>query len=330
MSQKKFVSVGIDVSKDTLAVAIRSPTKEEQLTVPNSSNGIEALRRRLGRRRCPLVMESTGRYHLLAAFLLSEKGYDVRLVNPLHAKRYINSSIRKKKTDATDAAALAQMAATDQKLPSRFALSKQDIQIRHKIGLLTSVEKHLQSFSRMVKTYVELQDSLDIKISAAEWQVIEMVRELELERARLQLEIQNLILGDAEKRKKQELACSIPGISAFTGSLLCQILNTNCTHAKQWIAFVGYDVSLAQSGNWRGKGKLSKRGNGYLRKCLFCAAWGAVMNNVCFREYYQALKKKGHSHRAAIVIIARKLLRILFSVLKEGKPFSAECCLFPA
>src|ERR1051326_6902035 len=120
------------------------------------------------------------------------------------------------------------------------------------------------------------------------------------------------------KGQKHRLACTIPGIAGFTGSILCQLLDTSCIHAKQWIAFVGYDISLAQSGTWRGRGKLSKRGNGYLRKRLYQAAWGAIMHDPRFRRYYKALKEKGHSHRAATVIVSRKLLRILFAVLKEG------------
>lgn len=328
MPESTPLSIGIDVSKDTLVVAVRFSDREEHLTAPNTANGIKALARKIHGCRCPLVMESTGRYHILSALLLVEKGHDVRVVNPLQSKRYMAASIRKQKTDKTDATALAQMGITEQRLPERFALTKEDILIRQKIGLLASLEKHLQSLCRTLKTYRELHKKIGITMSKAERALATVVEKLEGQKEQLQTEIQELILRDDEMQRKQALACTIPGIAAFTGSVLCQLLNTGCTHAKQWIAFVGYDVSLAQSGTWRGKGKLSKRGNGYLRKRLYCAAWGAIMNDPRFRTYYDELKKKGHSHRAATVIVARKLLRILFSVLKDGRPFSSDLCLF--
>lgn len=323
------LSVGIDVSKDTLSVALRFSANEEHLVVPNSPSGILALHRKLRSCACSLIMESTGRYHLLPAFLLMEKGYDVRVVNPLQAKRYISSSTRKKKTDQTDAAALAHMGVTEQKLPARFALTKTDIQIRQKMGLLSALETQLQSMKHSLKTYGQFQKDLDIASSAAERTLGAIVEQMDSAKDALQKEIQTLILHNDRKREQQELACSIPGMSLFTGSLLCHFLSLDCDHPKQWIAFVGFDVSLAQSGNWRGRGKLSKRGNAYFRKRLFSAAWGAVMNNTPFRAYYDHLKKKGHSHRAALVIVARKLLRILFTVLKNNKPFSADLCVFP-
>jgi transposase len=324
------LSVGIDVSKDTLAVSLRFPDHEEHLVVPNGQNGITALHRKLRLCPCFLIMESTGRYHVLAAFLLTEKGYDVRVVNPIQTKRYISASTRKKKTDKTDASALAQMGVTEQRLPERFALSKTDIQIRHKIGLLCSLEKQLQSQRHSLKEYAQFQEQMKMKESTAERRLMAAMETLTLYKEQMQEEIQALILQDAEKKQRQELACSIPGISAFLGSMLSQMLRADCTDAKQWIAFVGFDVSLRQSGRWRGRGKLSKRGSGYLRKKLFQASWGAVMHNEQFRRYYDDLRKKGHSYRATLVIIARKLLRILFIVLKKQQPFAADLCLFPA
>lgn len=328
MDSSSLLSVGIDVSKDTLAVALRFSGRQDHHVVPNTDNGITALHRVLRGCSCPLIMESTGRYHILPAFLLMEHGYDVRVVNPLHAKRYIAASVRKKKTDKTDAAALAQMGCTDQKLPARFTQSKTDIQIRQKIGLLWGLEKHLQSLHRSLKTYGEFQDQMHIKKDPAERALLRTTAKLEADKKALEQEIQALILQDDEQRKRQQLAYTVPGISAFTGSVLCQMLSTHCTHAKQWIAFVGFDVSLNQSGQWKGRCKLSKRGNGYLRKRLFSAAWGATMCEPRFRTYYDQLKQQGHSHRAATVIIARKLLRILFAVLKTETPFSSDACLF--
>lgn len=322
------LSVGIDVSKDTLAIAIRFSDREEHLTVPNTVNGITALRRKLKGCSCPCIMESTGRYHLLAAFLLSEAGYDVRVINPLQAKRYVSASIRKVKSDRTDASALAQMGITETSLPGRFILGKREIQIRQKVGLLARLERQLQSLTQTLRRYAECHEVLKLTLGEAEQELTVLLEKMQGEKERLAQDIVRLIGGDAECKPLRELACSIPGISELTGSLLVHFLSRSCTSPKQWIAFVGFDVSVRESGTWKGRGKLSKRGFPYLRKRLFSAGWGAAMNHPSFRAYYDRLREEGSSHREAIIIIARKLLRILFAVLKSGHPFSLEQCRF--
>lgn len=328
MSRLPPLSVGIDVSKDTLAIAIRFHDCEEFLTLPNAAHGITAFKRKLQSCACPLIMESTGRYHLLSAFLLSEAGYDVRVINPLQAKRYVSASIRKVKSDRTDASALAQMGITDTKLPGRFILGKREIQIRQKVGLLSSLERQLQSLTQTLKRYEECHEELGLSLGKAERGMIALAEKMQEQKEHLAEEIVHCIGEDAEHQTLRDLACSIPGISELTGSLLVHFLSRECTSPKQWIAFVGFDVSVRESGTWKGRGKLSKRGFSYLRKRLFSAGWGAAMNHPSFRAYYDHLKEEGSSHREAIVIIARKLLRILFAVLKSGHPFSLEQCLF--
>src|SRR5438270_1391255 len=259
MPERKPLSVGVDVSKATLAVTLRFPDAEQHLTVPNTKTGLTALCRKLGKQDCPVIMESTGRYHILAAFLLTERGYDVRVVNPVHAKRYMVSNTRNRKTDKSDAAALAQMGVTDQKLPPRFHLSAADVQIRHKIGLLASLEHKLQSMRQVVKTYRAFQGSMGLAVSPAERGVEALVKTLERHKETLEREIEAAILADEAKRAAVRLAASVPGITARTAGILCQTLNPSCACAKQWIAFVGFDVAERQSGTWRGRGKLSKR-----------------------------------------------------------------------
>ena len=75
--------------------------------------------------------------------------------------------------------------------------------------------------------------------------------------------------------------------------------------------------------------KLTKRGNSYIRKRLYCAAWGANMHYPEVHRYYEKLKAAGRNHVEALCIIARKLLRIAYAVLVKGKTYDAEIA-FPA
>lgn len=321
-------TIGIDVSKATLAIAERTCDAETKYSVRNTPRGIALLCNKYKQTDSRFILESTGRFHILPAYLLSQKGYDVRVVNPLAAKRYVQASIRKRKTDPTDASALAHMGAVDQKLPQPFMQDKRDIRIRNMMGLLSTLERQIQSLNRTLSSYTDFQEQFQMQTSEAEENLTKTVKTLEREKERLAEDIQRRIAADETCKDSIDLACTIPGISPLTGSLLCHLLDTTCKHPKQWIAFVGFDVAEKASGMWKGRGKLSKRGNAYLRKRLFSAAWGAVMNDQQFKDYYDSLKEQGHSHREALVIIARKLLRILFMVLKNQTPFSPEKCLF--
>jgi transposase len=322
-----LLSIGIDVSKDNLVIALRSTNEEKRFTVANSPAGIRSFTRRVPPANSRLILESTGRYHLLPAYLLSQRGYDVRVVNPLAAKRYINASVRKRKTDATDASALAHMGSVDQRLPAPFALQKEDIAIRQQMGLLSSLERQMQSLHAMLKSYRSFQEEIGILQSPAEADIARTVAQLQRQMEQLAKEMQKAIVRDGRHKQDLELACTIPGIAPLTASLLCQLLDRTCCHPKQWIAFVGLDIAQKQSGTWKGRGKLSKRGNSYLRKRLFCAAWGAVMNDPQFRAAYDHLRAEGRSYREAMIILARKQLRILFAVWKHQHAFSPLHCM---
>ena len=77
------------------------------------------------------------------------------------------------------------------------------------------------------------------------------------------------------------------------------------------------DISVRESGRWKNKGKLTKRGNGYLRKRLFQAAWGAKMHNDNFKKYYNHLRDKGKSYVETLMIIAKKIVVIMFNLNKN-------------
>ena len=124
---------------------------------------------------------------------------------------------------------------------------------------------------------------------------------------------------------------SIPGVSHYTASVSSLFFSGDYNlSSKQWIAFAGMDVSVRESGRWRGKGKLTKRGNGYLRKRLFQAAWGAKMHNDDFKRYYNHLRDKGKSYVEALMIIARKIVIIMFNLSKNNECYDASKLSFLA
>jgi len=164
-----------------------------------------------------------------------------------------------------------------------------------------------------------------------EKQIFATIAILKKQKEQLEKELENDICNIDEKNKKQsEKYSSVPGVSSYVASLATLIFSNEYSQsAKQWVAFVGMDVSVKQSAKWFGKGRLTKRGNEYLRKRFYSAAWGATMHNEKFKEYYDYLKnEKNRKHREALIIIARKIITILFSINKNNTVYDATKPLF--
>ena len=106
---KDDIYIGIDVSKDHLDVCIS--TDATVSTVANDSEGIALLAERFVQIDPTLVvMEATGGYESALAAQLALHNLQVAVVNPKHARDFARAIGRLAKTDAIDAAVLAQFA----------------------------------------------------------------------------------------------------------------------------------------------------------------------------------------------------------------------------
>jgi len=91
-------------------------------------------------------------------------------------------------------------------------------------------------------------------------------------------------------------------------------------HADAFIAHAGYDPKPRDSGQKRGRCYLSKRGPAEVRRLPFTAAM-SVSKTKLWRPFYQHYRHRGLPSTAALVIWARKLARITFSIVKHGTMF---------
>ena len=90
-----------------------------------------------------------------------------------------------------------------------------------------------------------------------------------------------------------------------------------------FVAFIGIDVRLRESGKYNGKRKLTKRGEAELRRLLYCAAQPARSYQL-FDAYYQQQLEKGLPKIAAKVCLARKLARIAFTLIVNQQSFKKK------
>lgn len=320
VSLENTVAIGVDVSKADLHIAYLGAAQcVTHECIANEPTAVQRWVQRLvgGGYGQMIIMESTARYHYLAAWRLSEAGQDVRVINPLLSSKHLKGQVRKTKTDRHDAEVLARMALSEPKLPPPQVISAKGLQIRQKMGLLQSLEKRLQSLSRTLADYQASCAQLSLSLSEAEQGLVELVKQLQHQRQALINELDRLMMSvDCPEEQLARLQ-TLPGYSRLVSQLVLTLLRQDVTSAKAWHAYVGMDISVRESGTRRGRGRLTKRGNAYLRKRLYCAAWGAYMHYAEVRAYYDWLKAQGRAHKEALVIIARKLLAMAFALLKN-------------
>jgi len=94
---------------------------------------------------------------------------------------------------------------------------------------------------------------------------------------------------------------------------------------EQYVAYTGLDPSLHDSGDSiHGRGKISKRGSPLLRHALYLAAYVVCRRHDYFRRIYRKHRNRGKTHRTALVIVARRLARVIWRLLTDGRPFTAR------
>lgn len=315
--EQKYAAVGIDVAKATLSVCLRSTEgKETALLIRNikvdiNKKLVSKLRGFQGR----IVLEATNHYHWLVTLLLTEAGYKVHAVNPLLAHQYTSGNIRKVKTDKADASGLARMAEVADNLSPPFALTRETLAMRKKISCIALLGDQIQSMQNSITQLKESKKILGIALTKGEHALEKMLIALRRQRETLEAEVvrESTVPSEAARRLDE-----IPGVTPFVSHVILHQFILRPEHtAKSWIGFAGLDISSRASGTWKGRCKLTKRGNNFLRRRLFSAAWGAVMSDVKFKLYYDTLRAQGRPYVETLLIISRKLVRIMFAVTKN-------------
>lgn len=307
-------AVGIDVSGATLDAGILKGKTKSTTAFPNTREGIEALivwLREQGIADAPVVLESTGSLHWLACLLLAEHGFSVCLINPLITKKYQRASVRNAKTDKIDALRLAEIGTLERELP-RFFDTRETLSQKRYQSLLAKLSKTKQELSRAYNDAVKSADAIGISLDLA---CLESCLQ-QLEEAAVVLK--KIIEGSADALA--EKAAEIPGISRFQATVLSTaVQNRTFATRDQLTAFFGLDVAPRQSGQWRGKARLTKRGNPFYRQVLFQIGWGLMMNNPTYKVYYQSLRDRDKHYYTAIIATARKFLRYYFRLYQKDR-----------
>jgi Transposase and inactivated derivatives len=127
-------------------------------------------------------------------------------------------------------------------------------------------------------------------------------------------------------KQVNQVITTISGIGETLGAIIVSEIGDihRFDAPNKLVAFAGLDVKVTQSGDFTGtKQHISKRGSPYLRRAIWLAANRAAFCNPILSEYYQPLKARGKHHLTAVGAVARKMCNIIFTILRENRPYEA-------
>ena len=309
-------TLGIDVSKLTLDAALFDGRKFKTKTFRNTSAGIASLQGWLiaaQAQGCAVGLEATGSYSEAVACALHDAGYHVSVINPARIAAFVQTELGRSKTDALDAKRIARFTVMHQ--PARWEPAALNIRVLQALvrRLDSLKDLHQQESNRLDTAHASVQPSILAVIALLDAQIEE-----------LQRAIRDHIDQDPDLRHKRDLLESIPGISNRTSAVLLSHLHAleRCRTAKQWVAYAGMDCSIAQSGtSLQRRGHISKRGSSSLRAALFMPAIVASRHNPILATFAQQLRAAGKPGLVMVCAVMRKLMHIVYGVLKHQAPF---------
>ncbi|OUJ68950.1 IS110 family RNA-guided transposase [Hymenobacter crusticola] len=314
-----FPVVGIDVSKDTLAVCYHVADQVKHLEVSNSKAGFQHLIKACGA-HCRFVMEATGTYNLALAYYLHEQGGQVAVLNPLVIKRFIQMHLSKGKSDRKDAQWLlryGQQQAVKVWHPEETTL----VECRQ----LEQVNEQLLKQKTMVHNALEaLQQQpfvSKLAVKLLQQTLKALTQQVEAVEAKL------LVLLHKRFASEMKLLCSIPGIGPKTAGMLLLFAGgfTRLDNYRQLIALAGLSPREHSSGtSIRGKVRITKMGGGLIRAKLFMCSFAAKKANAACQALFDRLVAKGKNKKLALIAVCNKLLKQAFAIVKSGVPYQAD------
>jgi transposase len=305
---QEALDIGIDVAKAELVVGVAG-RPDHDCVLANTQPQIELWLDQIpaGSR---LAVESTGRYHAQLVDLAQARGLTVYVLNARDVHYYARALGQRGKTDRTDAQVISRyLHEHHAHLHPFIAGDPVAQQIDHLLQRRERIVVHHDALKRSLRELDGLQATATL------------LHDFEALLGVIDQCIAVLIASEPGRASAARLLRSIPGIGPLGSALLSGLFQRiPFTRSDAVVAFSGLDPRPLDSGQKRGRRRLSKRGSPLLRRTLFMAAFSASRSRV-FKPFYQALRARGLASTEAFVILARKLLRIAFAVWKTQTVF---------
>ena len=292
---------------------------------------------------CLIGMEACpGSHHL--ARRLGEHGHTVRLLPPQYVRAYVKTN----KNDYRDAEAIAEAV---QRPTMKFVATKTadqlDLQglhrvrerlVRQRTGIINQIRAFLLERGVAVRQGLrflrnELPSILAAPSDALSPRMLRIIEDLAGDWRRLDERVEGLS-KEIEAIARQDAGCerliSVPGIGPIISSAIVAAIGAGDVFSKgrDFAAWLGLVPRQISTGDRTILGKISKRGNRYLRVLFVQAAWVVLIKPKSWerhglKSWIEAARKRLH-HNVLAIALANKLARIAWSVLAHGRSFEAS------
>jgi len=303
--QRQKVSIGIDVSKSSLDVAVHETNTSWSCS--NDNLGCAELVSKLKLLQpTSIVLEATGGFETLVTATLTAADLPVSVVNPRQVRDFAKATGELAKTDRLDGRVLAHFAAAIAP-PSRGAKSEE--------------AQHLEALLARRRQIVEMLVAEKNRLAANRDHAV--VKDLKAHIAWLDRrleqsddELQRALQASPVWRARDDLLRSAPGVGPVLSlTLLAQVPELGTLNRKQIAKLVGVAPFNWDSGQWRGSRHIWG-GRATVRAPLFMATLCAIRINPTIKSFYRRLITAGKAPKVAIIASMRKLLTILNSMIK--------------
>lgn len=319
--------VGIDIAKNTIDVATHLPNGKHRTRgkLANNPAGFVELDSWLLKHAEPgavVVMEATSVYHEAVAEHLYNQGYHVHVVNPKAVYHYRKSEMTGVKTDKVDAKLIADFAKDKHQRKPLRAWKPEPVARRRLRALLRRLED-LQQMLQMER------NRLDVSDNTVHASICSVINHIEQQIKETQQAIKDHIDDDPDLRGKRDLMVSIDGIGEKTAAVILGELGDPLDYdgPRSLVKFAGLNPELAESGNYSGPSPISRAGSPRLRSALYLPCVTAITYNPVMAAMAKRLKTNGKVGKQVVCAVMRKMLHIIYGVLKSGQPFDPKLAL---
>lgn len=323
---------GLDVSKDKFDACLCTIDVQGRVVIQstthfqNNASGFKALvqwvqKHLRGSAPVRYVMEATGVYYEGLAFHLHGQGCRVSVVVPSRAKQYKKAVGLRSKTDKIDARGLAQMA-VEPSLAPWYPMSRAFYELR-------TLTRQLEATSAQITRTQNQLHAQDFALFGSR-EVIRALKEqlklLQKQKQQFAQRVLEVIEGDEELKRKCAQALKIKGLGTLSWAVVVAETGGFALFESiaQLVSYCGYDVVQDDSGKHQGPTKISKQGNGHLRRILMMPALSVVrFGQAPFTTFYARLYERTAVKMKAYVAVQKKLLILIYTLWKKDVAFDA-------
>ena len=282
----------------------------------NNQEGFEELElwlKKHGANHVHVCLEASSTYGDELAIYMYDAGHTVSIVNPARIKGFAQSELIRTKNDKVDAGLIARFCLAmhpEPWTPAPPEMRQLQALVRRVDAL---INMRTQELHRLGTAHTTIEGSIQEHIAYLD-------RQIDI----LKQQIADRIKNDPDLKAKRDLLQSIPGIGETTIAAILAELHVfeRCDHVQKVVAFIGLAPRQFISGSSiKGKPRLSKVGHARLRKALYMPALVSIQCNPIIQILYHRLKGKGKNGKVVVCAIMRKLVHLIFGILKSGRPF---------